>query len=180
MPTAVAKPENKFGLLGTLSEALLGEVPMPAMTTVPMIPKDFGGLTRILNQILRKADQLGFDTMAEARNAIRNAPDWAQRWDVPDVNEQAIGDAWRKASLLNNPAQPSAWEVVKQYVGEGTLKARQAASEAAAKAAGLTRRTFRAIPGGRFDEPLGQAAPDDDALARALREGLNVLPGGKK
>jgi hypothetical protein len=49
------------------------------------------------NQVLDKLGNLGYDDAFEARQAIIQHPDWAERWDVPDKDDQAVINAYRKA-----------------------------------------------------------------------------------
>ncbi len=54
-----------------------------------------------LNNALKSADYLGFDTVNEARSAIRNHPDWIERWDVPSGSPlHQLGEEYRK-SVIN-------------------------------------------------------------------------------
>lgn len=49
------------------------------------------GLRDWLNGSLARLDNLGFDTTSEAIQAMRQHPDWRQRWDV-DHDGKAVGD----------------------------------------------------------------------------------------
>lgn len=46
--------------------------------------KDLKDVRTRLNRELEKVDYLGFDTVGEARDAIRSYDDWSLRWDVSD------------------------------------------------------------------------------------------------
>ena len=49
-----------------------------------------------LREFLKGADYLGFDTMIEARSAISQNPDWAERWDVTDPRFIELGNLHRE------------------------------------------------------------------------------------
>lgn len=49
-----------------------------------------------LKFLLRSEDWLGFDSLREAMVAIREHPDWVQRWNVTNPDVIKFGEAWRK------------------------------------------------------------------------------------
>jgi hypothetical protein len=53
---------------------------------------------------IRRNDLLGFDTAAQALNAIR-VPDWRNRWEVESDEDAAAIDAWREANAVVGSAQ---------------------------------------------------------------------------
>ncbi len=79
-----------------------------------------------LNQALHEAGNLGFDTVNEARTAIRSHPDWVARWDAGEGSKlHQLGEEYRRA--VNNrmvlermgmaPEQytkPSDWEIIRE------------------------------------------------------------------
>jgi len=81
-----------------------------------------------LNEALKKADNLGFESVNEARSAIRNYRDWIGRWDVEDLpdltklgnaysdlveNQKAIEAAGRAIPLYT---RRSNWEEISDYL----------------------------------------------------------------
>lgn len=55
--------------------------------------------------VLDRYDNFGFDSRREALGAIRDHPDWAERWDITKPEEvKAIND-WREATLASGEAQ---------------------------------------------------------------------------
>ena len=61
------------------------------------------------NRLLRETDLLGFDSLAQARRAIEEHADWAQRWDVP-AEMIPLGNAYRTSQgrMSKVPAAPFA------------------------------------------------------------------------
>ncbi len=60
-----------------------------------------GETRRDAREALARNDQLGFDTLDEAMRAVRQHPDWADRWDVDPADRPAITayyDAYQAAS----------------------------------------------------------------------------------
>jgi hypothetical protein len=46
-----------------------------------------------------RSDNLGYDTMGQARSAVLGHPDWAERWDVTDPRDIQSINTWRDARL---------------------------------------------------------------------------------
>ena len=126
----------------------LGEMPMPDLEDIKVLeflPKALPKLSQVAKQVLRRSDNLGFDTVGQAMAAIRQAPDWAERWEVSTA-ERSILEKWRTADLLAHPPQQSIWQEFAAIIRAKTAEERTAAINAARHGAELARKTFRVIP----------------------------------
>lgn len=99
-----AEMENLIGgLTGNVTkQQVLDEIKVNSVEFKDVVLGDQGG-DRSLNgeellsfhKLLKQADYLGFDSLSEARAAIRDYDDWKQRWDVSDFPElAALGDRY--------------------------------------------------------------------------------------
>jgi len=91
-----------------------------------------------LNAELEKAGRLGFDTLQQARNAIRSNPDWATRWDVsghPELVDaanhyvRAVGNQSNLERLglaPENYTAPSTSDIIRQYMQQNVVPQPQA------------------------------------------------------
>lgn len=68
---------------------------------------------RNINEILKAHDQLGFDTLGEAKAAIRQHEDWASRWQVDDPQAVKEINIWKSQQ---KPIEPSYWETLKRDI----------------------------------------------------------------
>jgi len=78
-------------------------------TAPKLTPKEYAKFV----DLLKDADNLGFEWTREAKNAIFENADWVQRWDVSDFPELIeLGNKYRKAWETNS-AQPkfSQWQM---------------------------------------------------------------------
>lgn len=83
VPKYLTMPREQGGVVP------FGKLPATLEDTIPL-----------LNKELESVGRLGFDTLGEARAAIRSEPEWHKLWDVEGHPIQALGEHYKK--LVNN------------------------------------------------------------------------------
>lgn len=147
-----------------MSEIQAGKLPVTEAGVTSFTPGNPKLLARMAAQIL-KSDYLGFDTLAQAKQAILRSPDWATRWDVTGHAQQVLS-AWKeavKAGKLTAYADDELDEVL-DVLGPRALEPRASMNDLRALVQGSQPSTVMTTP---------------NNTAKLLRQTFSVIPGGK-